>query len=292
MFGEKNWTAFHKTHSSGKSIVYCRGSGATVKNLKPGDIVIFVRSGDSPHYIHMWGQFSWFNIEPIDSAWEKFGTALGAEDKQNWSELVSRLPALTGRESFGAIVVDNLVVPVDPIPLASVDVATRNATKGRFLNESEVLRILGAMEQTLPTNKEGYTPNDSDSREIVNRQMLARLGQPMFRSMALLRYNNTCVISACTISELLESAHICPHRGEKDNHPENSLLLRCDLHTLFDRDLLGINPNHLTVELHPTIRQSEYQQYSGVRLLVTDSTIPSRDALKRRWDIFRNHANG
>jgi HNH endonuclease len=41
--------------------------------------------------------------------------------------------------------------------------------------------------------------------------------------------------------DILEAAHISPYRGEEDNHPENGLLLRADLHTLFD---------HLNAAIH------------------------------------------
>ena len=32
-----------------------------------------------------------------------------------------------------------------------------------------------------------------------------------------------------------------PYRGTKDNHPDNGLLLRADIHTLFDLDMIGID---------------------------------------------------
>ncbi len=49
------------------------------------------------------------------------------------------------------------------------------------------------------------------------------------------------------------AAHIKAYRGEQDNHPDNGLLLRSDIHTLFDVDLHGIEPEHLQVENHPGI---------------------------------------
>jgi HNH endonuclease len=43
---------------------------------------------------------------------------------------------------------------------------------------------------------------------------------------------------------------IRPYRGDHDNDPKNGLLLRTDLHTLFDLNLLGIKPDTLTVIIH------------------------------------------
>jgi predicted restriction endonuclease len=61
----------------------------------------------------------------------------------------------------------------------------------------------------------------------------------------------------------LEAAHLRPYRGEGDNHPSNGLLLRSDLHTLFDLGLIGINPEDHTIVIHPALRGTEYEQYDG-----------------------------
>jgi hypothetical protein len=85
---------------------------------------------------------------------------------------------------------------------------------------------------------------------------------------------------------VVEAAHISPYRGEEDNHVENGLLLRSDIHTLFDLDLLGINPEDLRVELHPNIK-SEYSQFAGIKLSYENRPGPSQEALKLRYDRFR-----
>src|SRR5271155_3471993 len=41
---------------------------------------------------------------------------------------------------------------------------------------------------------------------------------------------------------LLEAAHISPYRGLQSNHPQNGLLLRADLHSLFDLGMLAVDP--------------------------------------------------
>ncbi len=75
----------------------------------------------------------------------------------------------------------------------------------------------------------------------------------------------------------VEAAHIRPYRGEEDNHIENGLLLRADIHTLFDLDLLGINPDGLRLELHPAIAK-QYGQFAGKTLGCSRRRGPSREA--------------
>ena len=75
-------------------------------------------------------------------------------------------------------------------------------------------------------------------RQLVLQQIKRRRGQRIFRDALLSRYENTCVVTGCKIVDLLEAAHIGTMPGIDDNRPENGLLLRADIHTLFDLNLL------------------------------------------------------
>jgi hypothetical protein len=86
---------------------------------------------------------------------------------------------------------------------------------------------------------------------------------------------------------VLEAAHIKPYRGEQDNHPENGLLLRSDIHTLFDLDLLGIDPDRMEVELHPSLTE-EYGELAGVQIECGSERFLSRKALGIRYEQFRS----
>ena len=94
------------------------------------------------------------------------------------------------------------------------------------------------------------------------------------------------MISHCALMDIVESAHIWPYRGPKDNHPENGLLLRADIHTLFDLDLLGIEPDSMEVGVHPKAEPAGYGSFNGVRLRIPGKTRPSRSALRARWTSF------
>lgn len=130
-----------------------------------------------------------------------------------------------------------------------------------------------------------YSPTDKDEREKVNRQITARRGQPKFRKKLLKRYNSKCCVTGCTILHLLEAAHINPYRGEKDNHPSNGLLLRADIHTLFDLDMIGIHPEKLTIHLNNEIRKDNYEELEGVNLIGK----PSKEALQIKWRLFEKN---
>ncbi len=105
--------------------------------------------------------------------------------------------------------------------------------------------------------------NSEDAREKTLRAIAIRRGQPEFRRKLLKRFNGKCVISGCAVEEVLEAAHIVPYNGEQTNHLLNGLLLRADIHTLFDKDLIEVDSD-FTVQVAPSLRNSkEYGLFHG-----------------------------
>lgn len=90
-----------------------------------------------------------------------------------------------------------------------------------------------------------------------------------------------------SILEIIEAAHIDPYSESQDNGVGNGLLLRSDIHTLFDLGYLGIEPGSLKIRLHPAIKGSEYDQIDGAGLLVNDTAGPALGPLKKRWSFFQ-----
>lgn len=136
------------------------------------------------------------------------------------------------------------------------------------------------------TSGDSYAPDATDRRRTIERQIRERRGQKQFRDALRNKYGNRCLVTGCTLLEVVEAAHINPYRGPDDNHPENGLLLRSDLHTLFDLDLLGFDPKTLSVELNPAI-EKEYGQLRGTKLSLDGHGRPSFQALQIRYDRFR-----
>src|SRR5438128_10230178 len=94
-----------------------------------------------------------------------------------------------------------------------------------------------------------------------------------------------------TLMDVVEAAHIKPYRSDADNHPANGLLLRANLHTLFDLDLIGIEPASLIVRVHPDAKEAGYGEFDGLKLKCSSSQ-PSAEALALRWKSFFKRASG
>lgn len=137
-----------------------------------------------------------------------------------------------------------------------------------------------------------YQPTIGDARDLVLRTIKQRRGQGGFREALVRRYGRACMISGCSLLDVFEAAHISAYRGTEDHHPDNGLLLRADLHTLFDLNLIAIHPETLTIHLAHQVTASEYMQYASTSLRLGNAPKPSEQALKMRWAIFESAQRG
>ncbi len=141
----------------------------------------------------------------------------------------------------------------------------------------------------VPAEKGPADNYDADAnrsrRERVLREIGARRGQSGFRNRLIRQYSGRCCISGCGITEALEAAHIRPYVTPYDNHSENGLLLRADIHTLFDLDLIGIKPDSLQICINEELRGSEYEHLEKKILRIGKSKL-ARGALQQRWQQF------
>jgi putative restriction endonuclease len=110
--------------------------------------------------------------------------------------------------------------------------------------------------------------------------MYERSGQGPFRR-ALLRESEACAFTGTPVKEALEAAHIMPYRGIHTNDLDNGLLLRADVHTLFDRGLLRIDPANGQIQIDAALEASVYQDLDGK--LVRNWQRLREDALKWPW---------
>lgn len=133
----------------------------------------------------------------------------------------------------------------------------------------------------------GFDPEEfGDERVWLTKEAPLRPGQKEFRDAIVARYGGRCLVSGCRVERLLQAAHIFPFRGEKTDHPLNGLLLRVDLHLLFDEGMLRVDPVDLRIDVAPALDGSEYERFRGERLLCHDNPRirPSAKALDWRWN--------
>lgn len=113
--------------------------------------------------------------------------------------------------------------------------------------------------------------------------------QDRFRKLLMAKQDHACAITGCDVPESLDAAHIVPFAEGRTSRDlaSNGLLLRCDIHRLFDRHLISIDPTNLTIWLNPSLRDSDYSRYHGLEI----ETDASLSALKEHFHRCRLKLN-
>ncbi len=218
---------------------------------------------------------------------ERFVEDLGA-DSLDAVELVMRIEEefdleITDDEAQKLVTVGELVryveakVGVNFEPKGKRKISTEKTTPKPVSPDKKITKI----EKRLEDIGEFLLTNDEDSRERILASIVRRRGQSKFRNSLLGIYNKRCAITGNRAVEALEAAHISPFRGEDTNHVTNGLLLRADIHTLFDLHLICVDTETMTVLLSPQLKNTGYHHLAGKPLRVSESRLfhPSKEAL-------------
>lgn len=175
------------------------------------------------------------------------------------------------------------------IMLENADAITRSG-KTVYAKDHDYLRSMALIESD---SSDGGEVADidallEDKRTFVTRQAVQREQQRKFSDSLMEAYSGACCISGNTERAVLEGAHILPYRGRQSNEVTNGLLLSVDVHRLFDRSLLGINPDDFSIRFSPTVKESRYTDLEGskIDLPKSEGQQPDRDALTYRFDEF------
>jgi hypothetical protein len=133
--------------------------------------------------------------------------------------------------------------------------------------------------------------NLEDARTRILTSIVRRQGQSQFRQKLLVAYRGECAVSDCNAEPALEAAHIIPYLGTATNVTSNGLLLRADIHTLFDMMQLTIDPEAMRVLVASKLEKTPYQGFHQQKLKLpgNERDMPSQEALKKHCLQFRKH---
>jgi putative restriction endonuclease len=225
------------------------GGSRLFKTLRPGELFLFKLH--NPHnYIAGGGFFTHSSILPVSLAWEAFGEKNGAA---SFGEMRSKILHYRGsttesREDFdiGCILLQNPFflperdwIPVPPdfhrniVQGKTYDI---DSATGRDLWDAVRLRL-----RSQPTLLDQIGEGEVFWSSALVRQ---RLGQGAFRILVTDTYDRHCAITGEKALPALEAAHIRPVTEEGTHRIDNGLLLRSDIHRLFDSGYVTITPDY------------------------------------------------
>ena len=162
---------------------------------------------------------------PLEEVSAHFGILgiLGPDQRNMWS--------------FDANSMDEIIEVLKPIQ-PRVDFLLTNFSTTDPFAEDKILLTKEEAESIISMDF-NFDPNGVfDGKVVANRAIATRQGQAGFRKNLLVLYKGKCAVTATRVEQILDAAHIIPYNGKQSNHPKNGLLLRTDIHTLFDKGLI------------------------------------------------------
>ncbi len=210
--------------------------------------------------------FARYERLPVWLAWDAFGSGNGTD---SYPDLVERLERLRrhirfepppGPDSIGCcILLEPVFFPED------LWVPEPHDWKGRTqgyryydLDAGPGLELWercreAAREMGRRAYAESPLAAERAARYGAPQIVLPRLGQGTFRVATLQAYGRACAVTDEHSLPVLEAAHILPHHVGGSNDVSNGILMRADLHRLFDRGYMTVTPD-LVLRVSPRLR--------------------------------------
>lgn len=111
------------------------------------------------------------------------------------------------------------------------------------------------------------------SQGFTETLVRVRRGQGQFRERLFHNYGDSCAFTGNAPDRVLEAGHLYSYARLGEHHEHGGLLLRRDVHRLFDDGWLAVEPSTLRVDVAPELEP--YPQYA--RLHGQPLTVPVHD---------------
>ncbi len=260
------------------------------KALGPGEMFLFKlrRQGD---LIVGGGVFAYANVLPCSLAWEAFGEANGAITA---GEMRKRIAGLRRVDSHGRHDFEiGCRILTQPFFFPESDWFSAPNWKSNIMTyktysteNADGLQLWEAVQERL------NRANAPDLTEVADRfgspQLIRpRLGQGAFRVLVTDVYERRCAVTRERTLPALEAAHIRPYRHGGMHVEQNGLLLRRDIHTLFDRGYVTVAPD-LRFEVSGRIKEEfengrDYYRFHGCQINAPDDIDLRPDPAVLTW---------
>ena len=248
--------------------------------LLPGEMFLFKLHAPR-NYVVGGGLFAYSSILPLSLAWESFGARNGAtsfEEMRRRIEHYRRAPATSFEDySIGCVLLSEPFFLSDPDWLPVPTDWSRGIQQGKSydLDREPGASLYRQIEHALSreASGSGASMQAREARaEIAERYgkpilVAPRLGQGSFRIMVTDAYDRRCAVTNERVLPVLEAAHIRPFKREGPHRGQNGILLRSDLHKLFDKGYLTVTTD-LRIEVSRRLHEDfengrDYYSYRG-----------------------------
>ena len=251
---DRDWYNYQKAHDFTDFINFWTPTVWKNTQLKPGHILVFLLTKTDPS---------------IDTK-EEFITALNKANK--------------GRSSdSGCFVLKDVVFFDSPVKQSDYGLNIKRKPQGYIWGDGSF-----PFGQPILPSQADFELVPQTKKKKGQQSTTIREGQEQFHREISRAYGYRCCITGETAPELLQAAHIQDYINKDSNHIQNGLLLRIDIHKLFDSGLLYID-NHYKVHVSSLVKSKDYDKYNKkkIKLPKNKTQYPSKEALKFKEESFR-----
>ena len=255
---DDDWFETLRRHQNLSEVNFWAPSAANFRALQPGEMFLFKLHAPR-NVIVGGGIFAYANSLPCSLAWEAFREANGAHSAQEMRVRIARYRR------------------ADPNDRNDFEVGCRILTQPFFFDEYNWIPVPASWSPNIVSFKTYNTGNAEGLAlwEAVNDRLSEaqvpgmdeagarfgephlirpRLGQGAFRVLVTDIYRRRCAVTQERTLPALEAAHIRPYSDGGAHEARNGLLLRRDIHSLFDAGYVTVTPD-LMFEVSRRIRE-------------------------------------
>lgn len=265
-------------------------SAANFRALQPGELFLF-KLHSPRNVIVGGGVFAYASALPCSLAWDAFREANGARSAHEMRARIAKYRRL------------------DPSDRSDFAVGCRILTQPFFFEEPDWIPVPKSWSANIVSFKT-YDTDDAEGRalwEAVSERMARspvfadgpadrfgspllvrpRLGQGAFRVLVTDIYSRRCAVTQERTLPALEAAHIRPYTDGGEHEARNGLLLRRDIHSLFDAGYVTVTPS-FRFEVSRRIREEfdngkHYYALHGQQIVVPERVSQRPDASVLSW---------
>ena len=229
---------------------------------------------------------------PVDWAWRAFGNENGVVNLAQLSDTISRYRERNGmtseNPSIGCIALTDVFffdesdwfdAPSWSNSIVSGKSFEIQSDEGRELYEQAMIRMMGKELDSQGFATEIDIPTEAGPR-YSQTMTKHRLGQGSFRILVADAYQRKCAISGEKTMPVLQAAHIRPYSEDGPHQVSNGLLLRSDIHTLFDAGYITVTPDYrimVSKRMNADYGNGKiYYAYQGKSLSVLPDSEPQK----------------
>ncbi len=271
----------------------------TPQQLKPGTPVLFKLRKRYGNWIVGWGVFAKHDVLPAWWAWDLFGVKNGAATFAEMRQRIERLrPGHSAPRSANAeynigclMLASPMFLPRDSWVRPPAD-WPENAVQGKAydLSRGEGARVWReCQERTAAFGVPPLVQEPSGPRHGEPMLIRPRLGQGLFRVSVADAYRRACAVTGEHSLPALEAAHIRPFEQGGEHRISNGLLLRSDIHKLFDRGYVGVTPDLRFIVSdqlrHHFSNGRSYYPLHGQEIARTESIADRPDPSALEWHL-------